>query len=55
MSNPDANETEIHRGRDQRVLRVSDPAAGPLLVKQGCPDGDLDAARSALHNPVYHR
>jgi len=32
------------------VLRVRDPAAGPLLVKQGCADGDLDAARSALHN-----
>ena len=50
MSNPDANATEVYQGRDQRVLRVRDPAAGPLLVKQGRADGDLDAARSALHN-----
>ena len=42
--------TEIHRGRHQRVLRLLDPAAGPLIVKQGRDDGDLGSARAALHN-----
>ncbi len=32
------------------MLRLLDPAAGPLIVKQGRDDGDLGAARSALHN-----
>ena len=43
-------EAEIHRGRAHRVLRVLDPAAGPLIVKRGLDDGDRGAVRSALHN-----
>ena len=42
--------TEIHRGRKHRVLRLLDPAAGPLIVKRGRDDGALGPARSALHN-----
>jgi len=45
-----SGETEIHRGRAHRVIRVRDPAAGPLIVKRGLDDGDLGSFRSALQN-----
>ncbi|WP_295448978.1 serine/threonine-protein kinase [uncultured Thiodictyon sp.] len=44
------SETEIHRGRYHRVLRVLDPLAGALIVKRVLDDRDGAAARTALNN-----
>jgi len=43
-------ETQLHRRPNRRVVRVLDPVAGPLIVKQYPDDGDPGAARAALAN-----